>query len=490
MKQLVLICGLIAALVSAGQSQDFLQLFLPPNARPFDAVGELPHRFSAPSHTIEAPVDPSVSSLSLRWDSYEIYKEHRSDRVVSEWAGTSHTLDLWMAARVNGFQPYTRLTVHRSNFSTAFNPLADERAEFEKGGLTADLHFTLPVTSEITLSTAAGQFADRLHSHGNLFGSIQLHVRENLLLGIASTHRGSPQVLYLTIEDIHGLLPLDFRNTGVRTWIDWRLFPRLSTHVEFENLSISPLTGVVREQSTRFSPHGESVRITWSSLWQLSQTWHSYGHYQRTRVNLEGMFLAKDLSYGRISNADARDELIRFGLGRLRDNATAFLLQLEWRRVDASAAGVLDGLPFIDKAQWLALTRAYFNANGSLEVVNFHTGLRTQPLSPVTIGVGAYLFRAFPQLQLTTWEPKALGFGRKNIETRSLAFERVDGLVVSANLEVGISHFTVRSRIIQVIPLHIRKSPPGTNEILISSPSGPLQSSGGRIVQVEIFRQI
>ncbi len=229
-----------------------------------------------------------------------------------------------------------------------------------------------------------------------------------------------------------------------------------------------------------------SSRLAFTFIWHLSARWHAYWHTHRQRVNAEATFYSSKDSYGQLRDLVVRDETMRIGLRRTRAGNSTLVLDLERRQIDGSVIGSLDGWPFLDDNQWFNVTKAYFHTTGSLEIWKLHGGFRINPLPSLSGGIGAHLFRAIPRLNFTTWELDILALGMKNEEERSLSVDEMDGLLISAGVNVSVADLTISVSAIQLLPLRVHKSSLSTKKISFASSQGSLRTSGGQMLQAQI----
>ena len=437
-------------------------------------------------HKQDFPSDIDQSSLTIRFKSTidNIYEENRSDELTHALQQSSRAADVYTPLAVMGLPAALRVNMHSHYTRGAFPLISSQSFEYrsETGNLTVGIIF--PVSDAMNWSIESGQnIKDKSISPNYEIGFS--YQRPEVTTKVKIKNRTHPQFFMVKISGIEGILPFDFlqRGSEISFVVPLKNFLlQLNIHDYF----LFPIPHFSRNYETRFSPRGNGYSFAGNVLLTMSTKLTGLFTFHAESLEGKGTFSSRYSSYGSLNTFRTKTASVQLGIKYSARELLEVVSDIKWQETGGNAAGSVENWPFVGIEQ-LSFSRGYFTGEGSIRLLQFHTGGVFSSGRNIYPGLGINFIHVRTNLHAETWQSRFLSLGERNRQVIEFPFDELDGIVVSGGIKTIIGNCNLVYSLSQVIPLRvIRKEQmqeikqPGT----IIQTSAIAQGSGGQFHQL------
>jgi len=413
--------------------------------------------------------------LGYRYD--DVYRERREDGAHSGLRRRVRLADISVPVGMNSTLPMLQLEIGSSDILGGLLYSARDRARLQGNSESFMMTYSMNLSRSLRWNLGFGRSLNSSASPQEYAGGIVFQSGGSLLT-LSVESRGYLQSAWLNIVDVQGVLPLDYRETGLKAGVTLPVGEgrvQVSAHHGF----VSSLAQATREWDTRIVPAGLSEGFAASVAVPISPTWLGLLVLEGEILGGEGVFYSRASMYASVKAGSYKSTAVVAALRFAPPQKVTVVADLQYRSMAAGVDGFAESWPFVSVLASPVAQREYFEVRGSLSFWQLHVGTTIPVGEHVALGFGANGVRLLPGLQVNSWESRFLSIGRRAYKERVLPMKLVDGVFASSGINVAFSFATLQYSITQFIPVRVLRVEPTGGQGSISSRSSTQVRSGG-----------
>ena len=457
---------LVLACPAESSAQDLLQLFMPGDASSRMMGG---NAFGPPFPGSDQTVGTGMSrhpAVIMQYQYDDVYRESRGDGAYSGLQRRLGTAEIFVPLDAGPSRSALQLDVRSRGVQGGLLYSTRDRAQLQGSHQSVMMTYSMNLSRTLRWNLGLGRSlvsgnVPQEYEGGLLFRS------SSLVLNVTTGTRSHFQSVELNIAGVRGILPLDFRQTGLEAAVS---FAGESVQIEGRGYQgfISPLPGLTHESDTRLVPSGRTEGYSIRAVAPLSPDWHWLVIAERRLINGGGTYYSRGSSYANLKGGGYANTMIAAALQYARPTVTV-VADAGFRSLSASVEGFAESWPFISVLESPVSQREYFRMRGSLSLWQLHVGAELAVTHSLGLGLGANAVRLAPALNVDSWESRFLSFGTRDQQGSA----------------------TIRYSITQFIPVRLERVEPTGGQISLSSSTSTLiRSSGGQFHTLTVAYQL
>ncbi len=472
-------------------SQDVLDVFFSGDTR-YRMVGEYPFALTSEGKNIRSNFITSPS-LQFNYRFNNVYHETHSDGTETIIQNYSRSAEALIPLSKSSYNPVIGVQITSARFLAGINQSPTEKGTYDGDNNRISLSYAMRLSSTLQFSASIGQSYANPQLLRNYESTIAVQLTPQVLLSLNAGNITKSQMLWLHVNDVNGVLPLDYQmqKTEVSIHLDYPFGTFLLSAKQANLLSLPEAS---REWETQFVPLGQSANYSLQVLVPLSEQWMGLASYEQDEIGGDGNFLSRQHRYGTFSRFSYQSQSVRFGTKYDWSEQGMVEADIQWRNLSGVINGNVESWPFVSFFDMPLGQRENIEATGSLKFWKLHFSSFIPIIDNVQAGFGITGLTIFPELKVRSWESRFLSYGVRALQEKELAIDVLQASIFSAGLKGTISSIEILYSFNQFIPLRIvRKSEFAGEEISEtgSGESSPTSSnsSGGQFHQMVVRYQ-